>query len=182
MEKIGERIKRKREESGLQLNELAKTVGISSSALSQIENAKAFPTIITLKRIAENLQTTVGELVGENEDYESPLVRKDEIKPIKSNEFGTDLYAISHLGINKVMDTFILHLSENSNSIGLINNQRGQIFCYLIEGELQFELDRQTYNLEVGDTVYFNALRNYRFLNTKSNTAILLCVTSFKNI
>ena len=67
MQRIGERIKSKREQLGLQLNELAKKVGVSSSALSQIEKAKSFPTIITLKLIAENLQTTVGELIGENE-------------------------------------------------------------------------------------------------------------------
>ena len=55
MKRIGERIKYKREVMGLHLNELAKKVGISSSALSQIEKAKSYPTIITLKLIASNL-------------------------------------------------------------------------------------------------------------------------------
>ncbi|MBV5343778.1 helix-turn-helix transcriptional regulator, partial [bacterium] len=62
MNRIGERVKRIREHKGLQLNDLAKRVGISPSALSQIEKAKTFPSIITLKLIADNLQTTVGEL------------------------------------------------------------------------------------------------------------------------
>ena len=66
MKRIGERIRQKRELLGLQLKVLSKKVGISSSALSQIEKAKAFPSIITLKSIAENLHTTVGELIGEN--------------------------------------------------------------------------------------------------------------------
>ncbi|KAB2822721.1 MAG: helix-turn-helix transcriptional regulator, partial [Paludibacter sp.] len=72
MNRIGERIKRKRDQFKLNLNELAKRVGISSSALSQIENGKAFPTIITLKSIADQLQTTVGELIGENESVQMP--------------------------------------------------------------------------------------------------------------
>lgn len=51
----------------MQLNDLAKKAGISSSALSQIENAKAFPSILTLKTIADRLHTTVGEIIGEHE-------------------------------------------------------------------------------------------------------------------
>ena len=67
MNRIGVRIKKKREQLNLQLNELAEKIGISPSALSQIEKAKSFPSIITLKTIAEKLHTTVGELIGEND-------------------------------------------------------------------------------------------------------------------
>ena len=81
MRRIGERIKRKRDLLNLQLNDLARKVGISPSALSQIEKAKAFPSIITLKSIAENLHTTVGELIGENESLSNnPVVHKDDMK------------------------------------------------------------------------------------------------------
>ena len=172
MERIGERIKRKREQIGLQLNELAKKVGISSSALSQIEKAKAFPTIITLKNIAEHLNSTVGELIGENESENMPLVRRKEVRLIGTNEFGTDMYALSNQELNKLMDTFM----------GMFGKQSGQIYCYMLKGELQFELDHQTYNLEEGDSIYFNARRNFRFLNESKYTAELLCVTSFKNL
>lgn len=182
MERIGERIKRKREQLGLQLNELAKKVGISSSALSQIENAKAFPTIITLKHVAENLNTTVGDLIGENESENMPLVRKKEIKLLVTNEFGADVFSISNQGLNKTMDTFMIRFPEKSNSMELFGKQSGQIFCYLVKGELEFELDHQAYMLEEGDSVYFNARRNFRFLNSSKYTAELLCVTSFKNL
>lgn len=182
MERIGERIKRKREQIGLQLNELAKKVGISSSALSQIEKAKAFPTIITLKNIAEHLNSTVGELIGENESENMPLVRRKEVRLIGTNEFGTDMYALSNQELNKLMDTFMLRFPEKSNSLGMFGKQSGQIYCYMLKGELQFELDHQTYNLEEGDSIYFNARRNFRFLNESKYTAELLCVTSFKNL
>jgi transcriptional regulator with XRE-family HTH domain len=181
MERIGERIKRKRESAGLQLNELAKKVGVSPSALSQIEKAKAFPTIITLKHIAEQLNTTVGELVGENESENIPLVRKKEVKLIGTNEFGADMYSVSNQELNKLMDTFIIRFPEKSNSGGLFGKHSGQIYAYVVKGELQFELDHQTYNLEEGDNVYFNSRRNFRFSNQSKYTAELLCVTSFQN-
>lgn len=181
MNRIGERIKRKRDQFKLNLNELAKRVGISSSALSQIENGKAFPTILTLKNIADQLQTTVGELIGENESIQMPIVRKKEAKTIITNEFGADIMALTYDELNKLMDTFMVRFPEKSNSIGLFSKQTGQLFGHVIKGELQLELDNQTYHLEEGDSVYFNARRNYQFTNISKYTAELLCVTSFKN-
>ena len=67
MKRIGGRIKKRRELLHLHLNELAEKVAISSSALSQIENSKSYPSVLTLKSIADALHTTIGELVGENE-------------------------------------------------------------------------------------------------------------------
>lgn len=182
MERIGARIKHKREDIAMQLNELARKVGISSSALSQIENAKAFPTIITLKSIAENLNTTVGELIGENETENIPLVRQKEMQLIATNEFGADIYKLSNQTLNKQMETYLLRFPEKSNSMGMFGKLTGQIFCYITKGEIQFELDHQTYNLEEGDSVYFNARRNFRFLNVSKNTAEMLFVSSSKNI
>lgn len=86
MKRLGERIKRKREDLHLRLNELAQKVGISPGALSQIEKAKAFPSITTLKSIADNLYTTVGELIGENEILtNNPLVKFSEKSFIVKN-------------------------------------------------------------------------------------------------
>jgi len=95
MNRLGERIKRKREILNFPLNELAKKVGISSSALSQIENSKSFPSILTLKSIADNLFTSVGELIGENEILaKHPLVKNTEIKFAKTNNTGTSLFLL----------------------------------------------------------------------------------------
>jgi transcriptional regulator with XRE-family HTH domain len=181
MQRIGERIKRKREAAGLMLNELARRVGVSPSALSQIEKAKAYPTIVTLKQIALQLNTTVGELIGENETDNNPLVRKREVRFISTNDFGADMYALSNQELNKIMDTFLIRFPENSNSIGLFGKYSGQIYAHVSKGELQFDLDNVTYNLEEGDNVYFNSRRNFRFSNNSKFTAELICVTSFQN-
>ena len=181
MNRIGERIKRKREHIKLNMNELAKRVGISASALSQIENGKAYPTIITLKTIAVQLHTTVGELIGENESVHTPIVRKNETKLITTNDFGASIIALSYDELNKLMDTFMVRFPEKSNSIGLFSRQTGQIFGHILKGELQLELDNQTYHLEEGDSIYFNARRNFQLSNLSNTTAELLCVTSFKN-
>ena len=129
MRRIGERIKRRRELLNLQLNDLARKVGISSSALSQIEKAKAFPSIITLKSIADNLHTSVGELIGENETLSNnPVVKRDEIKYVEKNDTGTEIYLLSHHDMNKQMDTYLVRFVKDSDMKGLLAANLGQTF------------------------------------------------------
>jgi len=76
MDQMGKRIKRKRESLGFTIKELSGKISVTSSLISQIERGKAFPSIVTLKKISEALQTTVGELIGENEGkIQHPLLK-----------------------------------------------------------------------------------------------------------
>ena len=179
MKRIGERIKRKRELLNLQLNDLARKVGISPSALSQIEKAKAFPSIITLKSIAENLHTTVGELIGENESLSNnPVVYKNDIKFVEKNDMGTEIYLLSHHDINKYMDTYFVRFIKGSGLEGLFTNNFGQVFCYVNSGEINFELDGKSYLLGIGDSIYFNSKVPYTAKNNTDNICEFLWIIS----
>jgi transcriptional regulator with XRE-family HTH domain len=157
MNRIGERIKRKREQLKLQLNDLSRLVGVSSSALSQIENAKASPSIGTLKSIAENLHTTVGELIGENEPFgRDPVTRKDEMRLIDQNESGTKLYLLSGHELNNNMDAYLLRFNKGSDAKGFFTDYNGQVFCRISHGKVSFIIDGKHYELEADDNVYFN--------------------------
>jgi len=179
MERIGERIKRKREQQSLQLNDLAKKVGISPSALSQIERAKSFPSILTLKMIAEKLQTTVGELIGENESAESnPVFRRDEKLLIGENEFDAKMFLLSQHELNKQINPFLLRLQEKADSTDLFKTFSGYMYGYVLAGEIQFEIDNKSYVIQVGDSIYFNTRRNFRFENVYEGVSEILCVSA----
>ncbi len=62
---IGEQVRRRREEQGLSLTDLARLSGVSKGYLSQIENnSSARPSAATLFKIASALGAPVGELLG----------------------------------------------------------------------------------------------------------------------
>jgi transcriptional regulator with XRE-family HTH domain len=179
MKRIGERIRKKRELLDLQLKDLSKMVGITSSALSQIEKAKAFPSIVTLKSIAENLHTTVGELIGENESLNNnPVVLKNDIKFVKKNTSGTKFFLLSHHDINKQMEPYFIRFIKGSDLSGMFTNNHGQIFCYVILGDLNFNLNGKTYLLGSGDSIYFNSKASYYVKNdTDINCELLLIIS-----
>ncbi len=184
MKLLGERIKRKREGMRMQLNELAAKVGISSSALSQIEKAKAFPSIVTLKSIADNLYSSVGELIGENEVLtNNPLIKFNQKNLVDRNESGASLYLLSNHGNGKHMDTFLVDLEPGANSEGVMKRHPGQGFCFLLKGRLEFLLDEKMFVLEKNDSFYFNSGRTHSVRNiSKSNTQFLLVVTPPENL
>ncbi|MDP3912424.1 MAG: helix-turn-helix domain-containing protein [Bacteroidota bacterium] len=182
MNRIGERIKKKRELLNLQLNELAEKVGISSSALSQIEKSKSFPSILTLKSIAENLHTTVGELVDENESLgNNPVVCKKDIKYIDQNKSGTIIYLLSNHDTNKQMDTYLVRFAKTSGIEGFFTHAHGQIFCHVLSGEIRFDLEGKSYLLKQGDNIYFNAKATHDAINNHDGISELLWIQSPPN-
>ncbi|NLT02394.1 MAG: helix-turn-helix domain-containing protein [Bacteroidales bacterium] len=179
MKRIGERIKKKRELMNLHLNELAEKVDISASALSQIEKSKSFPSIFTLKAIADALHTTIGDLVGENESLtNNPVMLKSDIKYIDQNETGATLFLLSNHDVNKQMDTYLLRFAKGSGLDGLIKSAYGQVFCHVLSGEIRFDLNEKSYLLKPGDTIYFNAKSTYNALNNDDGLSEMLWIQS----
>ncbi len=179
MNRIGERIKKKREQLNLQLNELAEKVGVSPSALSQIEKAKSFPSIVTLKNIADKLHTTVGELIGENDSLaNNPVVYKSDIKFIDQNKSGTMFYLLSQHDVNKQMDTYLVRFSKASAVDGFFSPSFGQIFSYVLSGEVRFDLDGKSFVLKPGDNIYFSAKSQFNAINYNDGISEILWVQS----
>ena len=182
MNRIGERIKRKRVLHKLTLSELAEKVGISSSALSQIEKSKSFPSIITLKSIAKQLHTTVGELIGENEAIAShPVVKRSEMKHAERNSSGTNVYLLSHNEIDKQMDTYLLRFAKGSGIEQLFAETHGQVFCHILTGEVRFILEEKPHLLKQGDSIYFNARASKDIINNHDGISEMLWIQSPAN-
>jgi transcriptional regulator with XRE-family HTH domain len=62
---VGRRLRARREEANLSLRELARRLGISPSAISQIETGKSRPSVSTLYSMVSELGITLDELFAE---------------------------------------------------------------------------------------------------------------------
>lgn len=183
MQRIGERIRKHREDKSFQLSQLAEKVGVTVSALSQIEKGKAFPTILTLKKIADHLHTTVGELIGENETLtRNPVLRANEKKFVKVNENGTELYLLSHHDQNKQMETYYIRFKRDSDSTDIMPRHPGQEFCHLLAGRIEFILNDEKYLLNGGDNIYFNSNISHSLKNIANGISEMLWMITPPNI
>lgn len=180
MHTIGDRIKKRREYLNVNSYDLANAIGVSSSLISQIERAKAFPSILTLMKIAEFLQTTVGELIGEYETLVSnPLLKAKDRKFVKKNESGACLYLLSHHDPKKEMETFIIEFEKKADSTNIMTSRNPrQEFCYVLKGNIRVMLNTTEYTMEQGDSFYFNSSQYHLFSNTGEEKAQMLWVVN----
>jgi len=178
MDQMGKRIKRKRESIGLQMKELSIKIGVTPSLISQIESGKAYPSIVTLKKVAESLQTTVGELIGENEGLvQKPLLKLNERKFVKKNPAGTSSHLLSNHHPSKQIEPYIIEFEKDSDSTEIMtSNFPGQEFCFVLKGSFEAVVNQHKYILEEGDSFYFHSGQTHLFKNTSGKKAQLLWV------
>ncbi|MGA1870897.1 MAG: helix-turn-helix domain-containing protein [bacterium] len=177
---MGERIKRNRKTKVMRLNELAKKVGVTVSLLSQIENGKAFPSIVTLKKIADSLDTTVGEIIGENEHLtDNPVVKNSDKIFVRGNSTGATLYMLSPHDMNKRMETYYISLDEKSDTGDMMYTHPGESFFHILKGSAEFLINEKKYQLKKGDSIYFNTNVNHsaKNINKKGKTEIVWVTT-----
>lgn len=182
MDQMGKRIKKQRESLGFQMKELSLNIGVTPSLISQIENGKAFPSIVTLMKVAEALQTTVGELIGENDNLvHHPQVTPSERKLVKNNKKGTSSYLLSYHDPSKQIEPYIIRFSKEANSDRIMtSNFPGQEFCYVLKGSFEATVSEKKYDLRQGDSFYFNSKNPHLFKNTSGIDAELLWIITPK--
>lgn len=180
MQELGERIRKKRQALKIPISELAGKIGVTSSLISQIERAKASPSILTLKKIANVLHTTVGELIGENDTLlNHPLMTTEERKFVKKNDEGASLFLLSNHAPRKEMDTFVIEFEKKANSSQIMTSKNPrQEFCYALKGKLKVQYGNQEYTMEEGDSFYFYSNQNHLFTNIGNNRAEMLWIVN----
>ena len=178
MDQLGKRIKQKREGLGLLVKDLSAHIGMTPSLISQIERGKAFPSIVTLKKIANVLQTTVGVLIGEYDNItQHPLVKPDERRFVKKNKKGTSLHMLSYHHPSKQIEPYIIQFKKNADSKDIMtSNYPGQEFCYVLKGSFEAVVNDNLHSLNEGDGFYFNSKNKHLFKNISGKEAELIWI------
>jgi len=103
---IGRKVRELREKQGLTIKELAEEVGISRSYLSHIElESSRDPSVGTILKIAEALDTSVADLLGEEEksrsttssSFNSPFTTSELEEMAESDESSEDYILVEGL-------------------------------------------------------------------------------------
>ncbi len=77
--KFGQILKGFRKKNGLNLAELSAKTGIAYQMISRYESGKSAPTIDTVHKIAEGLNISISELLGETSAHPDTLIGHEEL-------------------------------------------------------------------------------------------------------
>jgi transcriptional regulator with XRE-family HTH domain len=181
---VGEKIKRLRQGAGWSVEQLAERAGLESDELERIEREMLSPTLGVLTKICDGLGVRLGRFfdLGPRKYY--ALVRSSDEKVVTrvdSKDGAGYGYEYTSLGFEKrerVMEPFLITISPPSDASEMEkpSTHDGEEFIYVLEGELEIQLQDEHFLLQSGDSIYYDASVPHRVLHRGQGPAKMLAV------
>ena len=148
---IGRGIRRVRQERGMTLKEFGDETGLSGPFLSQLENGRAMPSIVTLHRVAEALGTTAQALLAGDDAELVSIVRAGEGRTFEFGDGGAIVRFVMRSSHRmEVTQTVARPDFEQSEYM----EHAGDDMLYVLRGQVEVEvLDHRTETLSAGDAI-----------------------------
>ena len=172
---VGARLRTLRNEMGLSLRALAELSGLNVNTLSLIENGRTSPSVSTLQQIAQTLQVPISTFFEVQNDLKRVVYQKGGQRPRATFLHGTleDLGAgMQRFGAEPLIITLNPH--ADSGKTPIVHTGREFVFC--LEGLVAYCVEDQTYLLEAGDSLMFEAYLPHRWRNHTTTPARMLLV------
>jgi transcriptional regulator with XRE-family HTH domain len=172
---VGARLRMLRAGAGLSIRALAERSGLNVNTLSLIENGKTSPSVSTLQQLAAALGVQVTEFFVTDQGNKTVVYQKDGVRPKALFEHGVieDLGAgMSRFGAEPLIVTLEAKADSGKNPIV----HTGREFVYCLEGQTTYTVDAETYVLEPGDSLLFEAYLPHRWKNVGSVPSRVLLV------
>ena len=170
---IGMNIMNIRRQKNMSMDVLSKRSGVSKSMLSQIEQEKTNPTVVTVWKIARALDIPVEELLYTNGDYQIEVLRREDAPLI---------YADSHKCIIRVISP--IHMADNLELYHMTIKPTGKLesqphfpkseeFLTVIAGQIKITSGNNSSILNEGDTGRYRADISHSIENLRDSESTL---------
>jgi transcriptional regulator with XRE-family HTH domain len=176
---IGDKIKLKRTQQNITLEQLAQKAGVSKGLISQIENKRTVPSLPVLFNIIHSLEENLRSFFEDMQDGYSKnhivLVRKGEERhfskePVK----GFTYKRILTRGIaTQATDIVLLELKKKASRRQMIRTDAFE--CkYVLKGRVEYQIEKEMIVLGEGDTLFFDGRAPHRLPNIGDGEALIL--------
>ncbi len=158
---IGQQVRIFRNQLHMTVAELAKQAGVSLGMLSKIENGQTSPSLTTLQLVAAALNVPDTELFRKFEEgREATFVRAGAGLVIerRGTRAGHQYHLLGHSVGDKrfLAEPYLIVISEKAEVFPLFQHE-GVEFLYMLEGAMVYRHGAETYSMEKGDSLYFEA-------------------------
>jgi transcriptional regulator with XRE-family HTH domain len=181
---LGDKIRTKRTEKKITLEQLAGKAGVSKGLISQIENNRTVPSLPVLFNIihslGEDLRTFFEDMHDTFSNGHIMIVRKGQEKmfgkePVKGFSYKRIL---TRSVVSQATDIVLLELKKNAARKQMIETDAYE--CkYILKGKVEYQIEKETFILNEGDTLFFNGRAKHRLKNIGNAEATILVIYLF---
>ena len=171
---LGARLRRARLERKLSLAKVAAACGVSIGFLSAIERGQMSASVSTLRRLARFYNLNILSLFEPSEGNPH-RVQPSERKVLDAGA-GVRMELLAWG--NTVMEPHLFRISPGAGS-GEAYTHEGEEFIHVLQGNLEITLNGGTrYNLEKGDSFYFESNTPHRWVNPGKKQTLVLWINT----
>ena len=176
---LGDKIKTKRTQKNITLEQLANKAGVSKGLISQIENNRTVPSLPVLFNIIHSLDEDLKTFFEDMHDAINKgsvfIVRKGQEKlfekePVKGFSYKRIL---TRSVASQAADVVLLELKKNAVRKQMISTDAYE--CkYILKGKVEYQVEKEVFILEEGDTLFFDGRARHRLKNIGAADALVL--------
>lgn len=162
-QELGRAVRERRLAAGLTLVGLASRVGLSQPFLSQVENGRAIPSLMSLRRIAEALGSTPQALFAgaTNPEAGPVVVRADDVHVVDVGE-GEPADSTCHILLSGDSPFRLLEFDGLPSEFIEYFAHEGFEATYVIAGRVQIDIAGELTELGPGDSISYPARLPHR--------------------
>lgn len=174
---VGETIKAIRAKKGYTLRQVAERTGLSVGFLSNVERDINSPTISSLAKIAQALDTSLVDLFESTNAKESMVVRKAERKNLFASEPSRTTYDLLSPR-NRRLQAILITIEPGGDYGEIAYGHPGDEFGLVIAGALEITAGEESHVLASGDSIYIEALVPHKYRNHGQERCVSVWVRS----
>lgn len=182
---ISNKIKSKRKERSLTLQDVAERAGVTKGLISQIENSRTVPSLLVLIQIIKALGIDLDDFFKELSLHstEAPILvqRKSDYERFeKEPASGYEYFRIFTKKVKQsTVEIVLLEIQPGSTSD--FAQKEAFEFNYLISGSARYIFRDQVINLESGDSILFDGRLEHNSMNEGNDPVQMLVVYFFED-
>ena len=160
--RVGERVKRVREQRALSLLDISQRTGIDVPTLVEIEEGRMAPPLGTVIKLAKALEMKMGYFISGDEEKAYTIVRRGDRKVVsrfdaqKGRHYGYEYESLAPHKKDRHMEPFLVTLQPAATEEERSTHD-GQEFIFVLTGEMEVRLGDEIHVLEPGDSIYYDS-------------------------
>ena len=164
--KVGAKVRRLRETREMSVEQLAEQSLCSVEVLNQIEAGDLIPSLTPLMKISCALGIRLGTLI-DDEPHEGPVVVKAKESPgvirfsgkdPAASKSNLDFYTMGAGKKDRHMEPFLIDVQPRADREAPLSSHEGEEFIYVLSGQIEINYGQTTYELEIGDSIYYDSI------------------------
>ncbi len=182
--KLGLKIRQLREMREMTIEQLAEQSQCPVDLLTHIEAGEQIPSLAPLMAIARALGQRLGTLLDDEPQDGALLVRGGQSKDVirfsgqAVHGSGSNL-AFHSLGAGKQdrnMEPFVIEVEPATSDTPTLSTHEGEEFIYVLDGHIEINYGQKVYQLEAGDSLYYDSIVPHNVHATGGSARILAVV------